>query len=171
MYTNETLDILKDKANGLLPKDLIPQLLLFEKNNHQLDEVRVFYIYHSLARSFSIDRDMQDSERALAYNQKAETLIEGRSDSDKADHFFTKGHIYARMDDYPKSKDAFIKYVYYHHKNGSDFSTQSPVVISNNIRVNEFKDSFYSFRTVNKYMLSDLPVLVQIYTAPYRHGN
>src|SRR5665648_40459 len=158
MYTRETFDVL---INSVIERDvtneeLIHKLLLFEENSDQLDEGRVFNIYHGLDHLFCIDGDNQDLERAFAYNQKAEALIEERSDIDKAKHFFTKGHIYARRDDYPKSKEAFIKYVYYRHKDGSDFSTQTPVDISRNSRVNEFGQTFYSFRTVNKYMLSDL---------------
>ena len=156
MYTNQIFDSLMTRATELTPEELIQQLLLFEENSGQLDEGRIFNIYHRLSHLFSYDSAMQNLEKAFAYNQKAEALIEGRSDSDKADHFFTEGHIYARMDEYPKSKEAFVKYVYYHHKDGSDFSTQSKFVTSNNLRVNEFDDSFYCFRAVSKYMLSDL---------------
>ena len=88
----------------------------------------------------------------------AEDLLNGRPDNFKSDFYFAKWHIYARIGDYLKSKEAFSKYIYYNHKDDSKIDANYPkfLKIPPNQKIRGFEDSFYSFRTVNKYLLSDL---------------
>lgn len=155
MYNNECFDsLLAAYKNGIILNiDFIDQLLLFEENSSKLDDERKFLVYLNLGKFICLESNEQN--RALDFNKEAETLMSEILYKYAADLFHDQGHIYARMGDYLKSKEAFVKYVYYQHKDGSKIDQLSPFNTFNS-RVIKFEKSLYSFRPVSKYLLYDL---------------
>ncbi len=133
------------------------ELKMFEVHINELCEESQFQVYLNMANQYCFVPKEKNFDKALEYVLKAEDLLNGRPDNFKSDFHFVKGHIYARMGDYIKSKESFSKYIYYEHKDDSKIDTNNVTSeITFNSKIIEFEDSFYSFRTVNKYLLSDL---------------
>ena len=149
--------LIKDHKNGLFSNEaFIERLLLFEENDANLDDERKFLVYFNLSKFLSISK-RQNLDKALNFNKEAETRMNKSLCKYAADLFHDQGHIYARMGDYLKSKESFSKYIYYQHKDDSKIETNNVFSeITSNLKIIEFENSFYSFRTVNKYLLSDL---------------
>lgn len=149
--------LIKDHKNGLLSnEDLYERLLLFKENDANLDDERKFLVYLNLSKFLSISKK-QNLDKALNFNKEAETRMNKSLCKYAADLFHDQGHIYARMGNYLKSKESFFKYIYYQHKDDSKIDINAEISkINSNSRIIEFEDSFYSFRTINIHLLSDL---------------
>lgn len=159
-YTNESLNEFLDNSIKKIDLDFINKLKSFEGNINNLNELSKSLIFLYLSDALSLDNIVghnQDLPNALTYANEAEVYMKGLPDEDdlKKRLYFIKGHIHARMGEAEKSKESFVKYIYLNEKNKSRINFIE--IVADAMQIIAFSSmSYYSFRAINKYVITDL---------------
>ncbi len=141
-FNAKSLDLLiKEKESNLIDnEEFIFKLLEFEK--HVFEESGRFQIYYALGATYCIDGPTQDLNLAETYLLKSVNDFPTNAIANELwKIYFNLGHLYARKCQLDKSREYFEKYILY-----SDDKS--------NLNIMELP--LYSFRSVNKFTISDL---------------
>jgi len=149
-YTIESLKVfLKTHSPG--DEDFFEKLKMFENDIDNKEESYNFNLYHNLGHSLLLRNDNKDLNMALNYVIKAEVYVENLPEYLKRALYFVKGHINGKLKFAEAAKESFGKHIYYklrEEKSVEDAIRVEPFCIAN--------IPLYSFRTINKYSISDL---------------
>jgi len=160
-YTEESfLRYLEYSRTTGIKKDLayINELRMYERNiNNLKTALSKFLLFLNLSDILSLDNiidNTQDLPQALDYMNKAEIHMKNLPDDLKRHFFFVKGHIYARMEKYKESEEAFVNHFYLNVKNNSILFNNRGEKITKIFEISSMP--LYSFRTINDCVKNDL---------------